>query len=160
MLSVSGALQPQLFGPSVVPYISKYQDGRGKPKSGPLDGAGRRSIYTQVRRNFLTPMFLAFDYPLPISTIGARGTSTVPSQALILMNNEFVLQQAAKWAERVSSEAGPDNAARVKLLFRQAFGRAPENWEAAESIQFLEKGRPLADLAHVLFNSAEFLYVE
>jgi len=160
MLSVAGTLKPQLHGPSVVPYISKYQDGRGKPKSGPLDGAGRRSIYTQVRRNFLTPMFLAFDYPLPISTIGARGTSTVPSQALILMNNEFVLQQAAKWAERVNTEASPDNAARVKLLFRQAFGRAPEKWETDESIQFLENGRPLADLAHVLFNSAEFLYVE
>ena len=70
--------KPELYGPSIVPYISKYQDGRGKPKSGPLDGAGRRSIYTQVRRNFLTPMFLAFDYPLPISTIGARGTSTEP----------------------------------------------------------------------------------
>ncbi|MFN0106786.1 MAG: PSD1 and planctomycete cytochrome C domain-containing protein [Bryobacteraceae bacterium] len=160
MLSVAGTLQTQLYGPSVVPYISKYQDGRGKPKSGPLDGAGRRSIYIQVRRNFLTPMFLAFDYPLPISTLGARGTSTVPSQALILMNNEFVLQQAGKWAERVSLEAGTDNGARVKLLFRQAFGRAPEKWEADESLQFLDNGRPLADLAHVLFNSAEFLYVE
>jgi hypothetical protein len=160
MLSVSGTLQPQLYGPSVVPFISKYQDGRGKPVSGPLDGAGRRSIYTQVRRNFLTPMFLAFDYPLPISTIGARGASTVPSQALILMNNGFVLQQAANWAERVRREAGPGNADGVTLLFRQAFGRAPEKWEADESLLFLEKGRPLADLAHVLFNSAEFLYVE
>jgi len=159
MLTVSGALNPQLYGPSIVPYISKYQDGRGKPKSGPLNGAGRRSIYTQVRRNFLTPMFLAFDYPLPISTIGSRGTSTVPSQALILMNNEFVLEQSAKWAERVSAAAGPESKARVNLLFRQAFGRVPEKWETDESLQFLEK-RPLADLAHVLFNSAEFLYVE
>ncbi len=72
MLAVSGGLNPALGGPSVTPYISKYQDGRGKPKSGPLDGEGRRSIYTQVRRNFLPPMFLAFDYPLPISTIGSR----------------------------------------------------------------------------------------
>ena len=48
---------------------------------GPLDGNGRRSIYIQVRRNFLTPMFLAFDYPLPIGH-RARGSSTVPSQAL------------------------------------------------------------------------------
>jgi hypothetical protein len=160
MLKVSGSLNPQLYGPSVGPYISKYQDGRGKPKSGPLDGDGRRSLYIQVRRNFLTPMFLAFDYPLPISTIGSRGTSTVPSQALILMNNEFVLDQAEKWAARVTREAGAANSDRIRLLFRQAFGRAPEKWEADESLQFLEKGRPLADLAHVLFNSAEFLYVE
>jgi hypothetical protein len=105
-------------------------------------------------------MFLAFDYPLPISTIGSRGTSTVPSQALILMNNEFVLDQAEKWAARVTREAGAANSDRIRLLFRQAFGRAPEKWETDESLQFLEKGRPLADLAHVLFNSAEFLYVE
>ena len=61
-----------MFGPSVPPHISAYQDGRGKPKSGPLDGAGRRSIYIQVRRNFMTPLFVAFDYPTPISAIGAR----------------------------------------------------------------------------------------
>ncbi|MBL8240151.1 MAG: PSD1 domain-containing protein [Bryobacterales bacterium] len=159
MLAVSGSLNPELYGPSVVPHISRYQDGRGKPKSGPLDGNGRRSLYIEVRRNFLTPMFLAFDYPLPISTIGSRGTSTVPSQALILMNNEFVLAQAANWAKRVESGAGADNLNRVRLLFRQAFGRAPEQWEADESLAFL-KARPLADLAHVLFNSAEFLYVQ
>ena len=38
-------LDPALYGPSVAPHISKYQDGRGKPASGPLDGSGRRSIY-------------------------------------------------------------------------------------------------------------------
>ncbi|HEU0123996.1 MAG TPA: PSD1 and planctomycete cytochrome C domain-containing protein [Bryobacteraceae bacterium] len=160
ILSVAGTLSPKMYGPSVVPYISKYQEGRGKPKSGPLEGNGRRSIYIEVRRNFLTPMFLAFDYPLPISTMGARSVSTVPSQALILMNNEFILEQAGKWAERVAREAGPEPPNQVKLLFRQAFARDPESWETAESVQFLQKGRPLADLAHVLFNSAEFLYVE
>jgi hypothetical protein len=158
MLAVSGSLNRQLHGPSVVPYISKYQDGRGKPRPGPLDGNGRRSLYIEVRRNFLTPMFLAFDYPLPISTIGARGTSTVPAQALILMNNEFVLQQAAKWAESASQHA-QTNPAKVTALFRQAFARNPEDWEVAESLQFLST-RSLADLAHVLFNSAEFLYVQ
>ncbi len=159
MLAVSGSLNPQLGGPSIVPHISRYQDGRGKPKSGPLDGDGRRSIYIEVRRNFLTPLFLAFDYPLPISTIGARGTSTVPSQALILLNNELVLQQAGKWAEKVEKEAAAPEA-RVTRLFQQAFARSPEKWEVDESLAFLRQGRPLADLAHVLFNSAEFLYVQ
>jgi hypothetical protein len=160
MLAVSGALRPVLYGPSVVPHISKYQDGRGKPKSGPLDGDGRRSIYIEVRRNFLTPLFLAFDYPLPISTIGARGTSTVPSQALILLNNEFVLQQASLWAARVAAAPGAGPPDQVRQLFRQAFGRTPEQWETDAALAFLRNGRPLADLAHVLFNSAEFLYVE
>ncbi len=101
ILATAGTLDETLFGPSVPPHISQYQDGRGKPKTGPLDGAGRRSIYIQVRRNFMTPLFVAFDYPSPISAIGTRTVSTVPSQALIMMNNEFIAQQASKWADRV-----------------------------------------------------------
>jgi hypothetical protein len=107
ILAVAGTLDRTLFGPSVPPYISSHQDGRGKPKSGPLDGAGRRSVYLQLRRNFLPPMFLAFDYPLPISSIGARGASTVPSQALFMLNNEFVADQAKKWAPAWSSRPHP-----------------------------------------------------
>ena len=102
ILAVAGSLDSKMLGPSVPPHISGYQDGRGKPESGPLDGNGRRSIYIQVRRNFLTPMFLAFDYPLPISAIGRRSVSTVPSQALMLMNNEFVAGQAAAWTAAVA----------------------------------------------------------
>jgi len=150
ILAVSGKLDSTMYGPSVRPYISKYQDGRGKPVSGPLDGNGRRSIYIQVRRNFLTPMFLAFDYPLPISTIGARGTSTVPSQALIMMNNEFVIEQASRWAERNGG---------LNRMYEQAFGRLPDAKERAEITDFL-KDHSWTDLAHVLLNSPEFLYLQ
>jgi len=54
-------------------------DGRGKPASGPLDGDGRRSLYLAVRRNFLSPLLLAFDTPSPFSTIGRRTVSNVPA---------------------------------------------------------------------------------
>ena len=47
-----------------------------------------------MRRNFLSPMFLAFDYPIPFTTIGRRGASNVPAQALTMMNNPFVVEQA------------------------------------------------------------------
>jgi hypothetical protein len=156
VLAVSGRLRPTLFGPSVVPYISSYQEGRGKPKPGPLDGDGRRSIYIQVRRNFLTPMFLAFDYPLPISTIGSRSVSTVPSQALLMWNNEFVASQAARWAERVGSETDPEK--RLERMYMEAFARLPEDWERRETLAFASN-RGWTELAHLLLNSAEFLYV-
>jgi hypothetical protein len=156
-LAVSSNLDEKMFGPSVAPYISKFQDGRGKPASGPLDGARRRSIYIQVRRNFLTPMFLAFDYPLPISTIGRRSVSTVPSQALIMMNDEFLELESREWARRVQSENGDDRA-RVSKMYEAAFGREPEAWELAAALEFV-RVQPWADLAHVLLNSAEFIYV-
>jgi hypothetical protein len=172
VLAVAGTLDEQLYGPSVMPHISPYQDGRGKPESGRLDGDGRRSLYIQVRRNFLTPLFLAFDYPLPISAMGRRGVSAVPSQALIMMNNEFVTAQAGKWAARVLAERASGRE-RVRDMFLGAFGRPPSGHEIAAALEFIERqqatyaksnvqdeARVWADLGHVLLNSAEFIFVQ
>ncbi len=53
LLSLSGRLDKRLYGESVPIHLTSFMDGRGRPsKSGPLDGAGRRSIYIAVRRNF------------------------------------------------------------------------------------------------------------
>ena len=175
VLAVAGSLDRQMFGPSVPPHVTEYQGGRGKPESGPLDGDGRRSIYVQVRRNFMTPMFLVFDYPLPISSMGKRNVSTVPSQALMMMNSEFVAGQARKWADRVTS-GHEDRRERVEQMYLTAFGRPPEDWEFSEVLGFVEsqeshyeslvqseteatEQRVWTDLGHVLLNSAEFLYV-
>jgi hypothetical protein len=163
MLAISGRLSPEMYGPSIVPHISKYQDGRGKPEAGPLDGAGRRSIYIQVRRNFLTPLFLAFDYPLPISTIGSRSVSTVPSQALLMMNNELVADLATTWGRNVAI-SGVTIEAAIKKMYEEAFAREPEEWETKAATAFIAKQLTpvtgLTEFAQVLFNSAEFIYVQ
>jgi hypothetical protein len=165
MLAVAGALDLTMFGPSVPPHISAYQDGRGKPKPGPLDGAGRRSIYIQVRRNFMTPLFLAFDFPAPISTIGARTVSTVPSQALMLMNNELVAELAERWARRVLASAGTDPAVRIQRMYLEAFGRPAEKEEITRIESFVigqgarAETEVWADVAHVVFNTAEFVFI-
>jgi hypothetical protein len=169
ILAVSGALDRSVYGPSVPPHISEYQDGRGKPPSGPLDGAGRRSIYVGVRRNFLPPMFLAFDYPMTVTTSGRRGASTVPSQALILMNNEFVLRQAERWADSTARYGA--GGARVRAMYAAAFGRAPLETEIARCLRFVKaqagqyagrdsQFRAWADLAHALFNTKEFIFIQ
>ena len=91
ILAVSGGLNEQIGGPSVPVHLDEFMTGRGRPHvSGPLDGDGRRSIYLSVRRNFLNPLFLAFDYPATMTAAGRRGTSNVPAQALTLLNNPFV----------------------------------------------------------------------
>ena len=170
VLSVAGTLNLAVGGESVPPHISPFQDGRGKPATGPLDGEGRRSLYIQVRRNFLTPLFLAFDYPQPFATIGRRGVSAVPSQALMLLNNELIHQQAKRWAQR-EIEVHRTADARLDDMFVRAFGRAPQADERAEIEEFLgsqaalydgaspEDPRVWTDLAHVLFNSTEFVFV-
>ena len=170
VLAVAGALNRKIGGPSVLPHISEFQDGRGKPEpGGPLDGMGRRSVYIQVRRNFLTPLLLAFDYPLPISTIGRRGVSAVPSQALMLLNNEFVNMQAARWAQREIETHGRAKA-RIGDMYVRAFGREPLEEEVTRIRRFLAKQRRArgvsgddprvwTDLAHALLNTSEFIFI-
>ncbi len=168
MLAVSGRIDLTLSGPSVMPYLTPYMTGRGRPAtSGPLDGQGRRSIYLAVRRNFLPPMFLAFDYPIPFTTIGRRGVSNVPAQALAMMNNELVVELARLWGERVC--AGPDrpSADRVREMYLTALGRQPDDSEMRQAIEFVGSStagaqtqtRPWADLAHVIFNLKEFIFI-
>src|SRR5690606_22182571 len=174
ILAVSGRLEPQMFGPSVPVYLTPFMQGRGRPaKSGPLDGDGRRSIYIAIRRNFLSPMMLAFDQPIPFTSIGRRNTSNVPAQALILMNDPFVVQQSQVWANRLLAEAS-DPAQRVERMYRLAFARAPHDEERVAALEFLvQQGQELglnpqqsladartwADLCHVMFNVKEFVFL-
>jgi hypothetical protein len=169
MLAVSGRLDPKLYGPPVPIHLTLFLDGRGKPADGPLDGDGRRSIYLAVRRNFLSPMLLAFDTPSPFSTMGRRTVSNVPAQALILLNDPFVHQQAEVWAKRVLAEQGTDKE-RIGRMYLAAFGRPPTDGELNDCRAFLEQeGKHAArnaddvavwaDLAHVMFNVKEFIFV-
>src|SRR5262249_30356146 len=126
-------------------------------------------VYLSVRRNFLNPMLLAFDSPIPFSTIGRRSVSNVPAQALALMNNPFVIEQSELWAKRAAA-AHSSNTERIRAMFVAAFARSPSERELHESEQFIEEqsrgvlggpaARPWADLAHVLFNAKEFIFVE
>jgi hypothetical protein len=170
MLAVSGRLDRAMFGPGVPPHLTPFMLGRGRPAvSGPLDGAGRRSVYITVRRNFLTPMFLAFDYPIPFTTIGRRSVSNVPAQALTMMNNPFVLQQAETWAKRVLADKGLTPKERIGKMYVTAFGRPPTETESTEALAFLEEQgkqygrandpRAWTDLCHVLMNVKEFIFV-
>ena len=166
ILAVSGRLDRGMGGQGVMPYLTPHMQGRGRPgASGPLDGNGRRSLYINIRRNFLTPLFLAFDYPIPFTTIGRRSVSNVPAQALAMMNNPFVRQQAELWARRVLAKPGPSPQERVIALYEMGFGRLPAEDETAAALEFLKDQGPMddvrswAELCHVLLNVKEFIFV-
>ena len=170
VLTVSGTLDPKLFGPSVPTHLTSFMTGRGRPSTnGPLDGDGRRSIYLEVRRNFLSPMMLAFDMPSPFSTMGRRNVSNVPAQSLMMMNDPFVLQQASTWAERILAQPGTVKE-RITNLFENALARPPSDVQLESARQFVKHQARLyevpeddihvwADLCHVLFNMKEFIYL-
>ncbi|MFN0195287.1 MAG: DUF1553 domain-containing protein, partial [Planctomycetaceae bacterium] len=169
LLLISGRLDDRMHGASVMPHLTEFMEGRGRPGAGgPLDGDGRRSLYINVRRNFLSPLFLAFDFPTPFTTMGRRSTSNVPAQALTLMNNPFIVQQAEQWVRQTDSEADP--AARIRTLYLTAFNRPATEVELQAAQEFLQAQaaefgsaldpRSWNDLAHVLLNVKEFVFVE
>src|SRR6185436_17340628 len=168
LLAISGRLDKTMYGPSVLPYLTPFMTGRGRPaQSGPLDGDGRRTIYLNVRRNFLSPMLLCFDYPIPATTMGRRNASNVPAQELTMLNNPFVVQQAQLWAKKTLAETNLTNEQRVNHLYIAAFARPPQADELASALQFLDEQQkqyhdPIkawSDLAHVLVNVKEFIFV-
>jgi hypothetical protein len=170
MLSASGRLNQQMYGPSILVHLTPFLDGRGRPASGPLDGDGRRSLYIAVRRNFLSPMMLAFDTPSPFSTVGRRTVSNVPAQSLILMNDPFVHLMAETWGKKLAAMPG-DAKSKIDRMYLSAFGRRPNDGEVADCLAFLaSQGKTAArgmddakvwkELAHVIFNVKEFIFLE
>jgi hypothetical protein len=177
ILCVSGRLESVLYGPSVPVHLTSFMEGRGRPaQSGPADGGGRRSIYLNVRRNFLDPMLLAFDAPVPFSTMGRRNVSNVPAQALALLNDPLVISQARLWASRALAVPGQTPRARVDDLYVTALGRPATTEEARASLAFLDSQMQArqahpgtsadaallawADLCHVLINVKDFIFID
>ena len=162
LLAISGSLDKTQEGPSVPIHLTAFMEGRGRPgKKGPLDGDGRRSIYVSVRRNFISPFMTAFDTPVPFSTMGRRNVSNVPAQALILMNDPFVADQAKKWAER-SLEIEEDPEKRIQWMYQSAFGRPPTETEIEVSSKFIDGQTDVetwTHFAHALINTKEFIFL-
>ncbi len=178
ILAISGRLDRKMMGPSVPTHLTAFMEGRGRPgKSGPLDGNGRRSVYLEVRNNFLMPMMRTFDAPIPFTTIGKRTTSNVPAQSLILMNDPFIREQAALWAKRTLRSSHRSTEERLNQLFKEIFARSPKQFETQQIEAFLLAqsavlGRATGgehsstavelwtDVCHALLNAKELIYVQ
>ena len=174
ILAISGRLDLVMSGPPVPVYLTPFMQGRGRPgQSGPVDGAGRRSIYQGVNRNFLNPFMLTFDTPQPASAVARRTRSNVPAQALIMLNSEFLHSQASVWAAKLMEQ--PDGVDRLELAWQQAFCRTPDAtdkepisaWltQLAEerrvpATELLKDKSVLSELCHALLNKKELLYLE
>jgi len=174
MLAVSGRLDRSMYGPSIAVHLTPQMQGRGRPESGPLDGGGRRSVYISICRNFLSPMMLTFDVPIPFSSFGRRNVTQVPAQSLVMMNHPFVVQQSRVWARRELAESKHTTDERITEMFQVALAREPTRDErrmckqllilqaqgyGVSELEGLRDERPWADLAHALFNLKEFIFL-
>jgi hypothetical protein len=173
ILVASSRLDRTLYGMSVQPFrATALADRRLFP--GPLDGNGRRSIY--IKNNLMeAPKFLgAFNLPGGKVMQGRRDVTQVPAQALALLNDPFVLQQADVWASRLIAAQDTSIADRITTMFQTAFDRPPRPDELARFhaavTQFAQlhgvsadnvlTNRPVwKDMAHAFYNLEEFIYI-
>jgi mono/diheme cytochrome c family protein len=156
ILAVSGALDRTMFGPGTLDENSK-----------------RRSIYFTVKRSRLMNSMVVFDAPEPLTSQGARPTTTVAPQALLLMNSPQARQWASAFARRVRDETkSGDTAKLVARAYLFALARPPREAETQEAAAFLtagtaayqQAGKPnaaelaLTDFCQTLLALNEFVY--
>jgi len=85
----------------------------------------RRSVYTPIFRNRLLEFFEVFDFPDPNMVLGKRNVSTVPTQALFMMNSPFIMSQARQAAALTLKEAAMKDTDRIDGAYRKSLGRLP-----------------------------------
>jgi len=161
MLAVGGNINLEVGGEPIFPFMPKdllAGQFRGKWANTP-DGpaAWRRGVYVYQRRSLPYPMFDTFDHPDMNVTSGARHVSTVPTQALTLLNNPFVLAEADFFAARIRQQAS-DPESQVNAAYRLALARPAAPSEVAIGADLI-RARSLASFAHVVLNLDEFLYM-
>ncbi|HEY2573921.1 MAG TPA: DUF1553 domain-containing protein, partial [Verrucomicrobiaceae bacterium] len=96
-----------------------------------------RSIYLPIVRDFVPSCLEVFDFAEPNLVIANRDTTNVPAQALYLMNNAFVIEQAKALAHRIATAPNLDHHGRITLAYQLALCRPPTNAERARADKFL-----------------------
>ncbi len=172
ILAASGKLNPKAGGPGIKPRIRAELLTASQRNKWPIvekenEQHWRRSVYIYSKRQLLMPMMELFDAPTTTDSCSIRLVSVVPTQALLLMNDEFVEDQAGYLASRAVAEAKDDLPRVIERMFQRTVSRTPEEIRLNEAINFVKsrettsnRAAALIDLAHVIFNSSEFLYVE
>lgn len=154
VLAVSNGLNSGMYGPPV--------DLFGGNQSNP-----RRSVYGFIDRMDVSPLLTTFDFPNPSSSSPQRVPTTVPPQALYLMNNKFAADAAHRLAERMKSSRAKldqaDDAERIATIYRLLFAREPTADEHRLAGEFLAEDSDLphwATYVHGLLMTNEFIFVD
>jgi hypothetical protein len=135
ILAVSGQLNLKMGGRGIFPTLPKEvlatqsRPGDGWDNKMAKSEQARRSVYIFVKRTLGVPLLDVLDFASPDSSQAKRSTTTIAPQALILLNSEFVHEQATAFADRLLTEGGRDPQANIRRMFRLAIGRSPTGAE-------------------------------
>ena len=133
ILAIAGSLNLTMYGPASEVVVDP--EGQVVAKDAPEHR--RRGIYMLHRRSQPLTVIDTFDAPrMTINCVKRRG-STVASQALLMLNSEWILAQAERTAGRLRDEAGTDLARQIDFAYRLVFGRHPIKNETKRALEFL-----------------------
>jgi hypothetical protein len=131
------AASPVMNLPRAVPVVRRA--GRGMSEDYAVTMTSR-SVYVPVLRNMLPEMFETFDFPEPSETKGVRDVTTVPTQALFLMNSRFVIEQARAAASKLlGADVTPEQ--RVTRAYLEVLNRAPSAAELTRALGFVHTAK-------------------
>jgi mono/diheme cytochrome c family protein len=170
VLFASGELNLQMGGRGVFPTLppevlaKQSRPGSGWDKS-PADQQARRSVYIYVKRTLGVPLLESFDSASTDTPTALRNITTVAPQALIMLNSDFLNQQAAALARRTKGLACCDPSSQVEGIYEFALGREPSQREIDLSLNFLQRWndhdeRTVAELCKLILNLNEFVYID
>ncbi len=174
ILAVNASLNKEkMFGPSIYPIIpAEVLHGQSRPgenwgKSSPQDLA-RRSIYIHIKRSLTVPLLASFDAADPDSPCPVRFNTVQPTQALAMINSEFLNRQAKVFAEYLQSMAPDDLRMQIKSAIYRVTQRPPTEKEIARGLEFIEtmkadeldQQQALQHFCLVALNLNEFLYLD
>jgi hypothetical protein len=174
ILAVSGALDPEMYGPGVYPTMprevlaTQSMPGNGWRQSPPAEQC-RRSVYIHVKRSLLYPILESFDLAETDRTTPVRFTTTQPTQALGLLNSDYVNEQAGRFAERLRRESGDDAPKQVRRALYLALGRPATEAEVRRGVKLIgdfrtQDGMVLAEALRcyclMVLNLNEFVYLD
>jgi hypothetical protein len=133
MLAVSGKLDGTVGGPSVSLTTTPFTN--------------RRTLYAFIDRQNLPGLFRTFDFASPDTHSPQRFNTTVPQQALFLMNNPFVLEQADALVRRPELGGDDKPEGRIAALYRLVYAREPTAAEIKLGVAFVTQGGPTKRIA-------------
>jgi hypothetical protein len=108
-----------------------------RPGSDAAAGERHRTVYLPIIRDRVPEMLALFDFPDPSLIIGERPTTTIPAQALYLMNNPFVIRQSEAFADRLLAGSGDDDA-RLARAYQLCYSRLPSTTERRAAQKFID----------------------
>ena len=139
MRVAAGTLDRRMYGLPVFPPLDEREliGNYRKWSASPAGEADRRAVYIVTRRSFRFPALGAFDLPENVASCGQRDCTVVPNQALTLLNNRSVRDQAGAFADRLLRETDRRPEAVAERAWLIAYGRPITAGERDDAVAFL-----------------------